>query len=44
MDLSKVYDYISDELFVAKLDCCDLDELSLNLTSDYLSNCKQRTK
>ena len=43
MDLSKAYDYISHELFIAKLDCYGLDELSLNLTLDYLSNCKQRT-
>ena len=44
MDLSKVYDYISLELLVAKLECYGLDELSLKLILDYLSNRKQRTK
>ena len=44
MDLSKAYDCISHELLVAKLECYGLDELSLMLILDYLSNCKQRTK
>ena len=44
MDLSKAYDCISHELLVAKLECYGLDELSLKLVLDYLSNRKQRTK
>ena len=44
MDLSKAYDCISHELLVAKLECYGLDELSLKLILDYLSNRKQRTK
>ena len=44
MDLSKDYDYISRELLVAKSEPYGLDELSLKLTLDYLSNRKQRTK
>ena len=43
MDLSKAYDCISLELLVAKLECYGLDELSLKLILDYLSNHKQRT-
>ena len=38
------YDCISHELLVAKLECYGLDELSLKLILDYLSNRKQRTK
>ena len=44
MDLSKAYDRISHELLVPKLEYYDLDELSLKLILDYLSNRKQRTK
>ena len=44
MDLSKAYDCILHELLVAKLECYGLDELSLKLILDYLSNRKQRTK
>ena len=44
MDLSKPYDCISHELLVAKLEFYGLDELSLKLILDYLSNRKQRTK
>ena len=44
MDLSKAYDCISHELLVAELECYGLDELSLMLILDYLSNRKQRTK
>ena len=35
---------ISHELLVAKLECSGLDELSLKIMLDYLSNRKQRTK
>ena len=38
------YDCISHELLVAKLECYGLDELSLKLILEYLSNRKQRTK
>ena len=44
MDLSKAYDCISHELLVAKLECYGLDEISLKLILDYLSNRKQTTK
>ena len=44
IDLSKAYDCISHELLVAKLECYGLDELSLKLILDYLSNRKQRIK
>ena len=44
MNLPKAYDCISHELLVAKLECYGLDELSLKLILDYLSNRKQRTK
>ena len=35
---------ISHELLVPKLECSGLDELSLKIILDYLSNRKQRTK
>ena len=44
MDLSKTYDCISYELLNAKLECNDLDEISLKLILNYLSHRKQRTK
>ena len=44
MNLSKAYDRISHELLVPKLEYYGLDELSLKLILDYLSNRKQRTK
>ena len=44
MDLSKAYDCIPHALLVAKLECYGLDELSLMLILDYLSNHKKRTK
>ena len=44
MDLSKAYDCISHEFLVAKLEYYGLDELSLKLILDYISNRKQRTK
>ena len=44
MDLSKAYDCVPHALLVAKLECYGLDELSLMLMLDYLSNRKKRTK
>ena len=44
MDLSKACDCISHELLAVRLECYGLDELSLNLILDYLTNCKQMTK
>ena len=44
MDVSKAYDRISHELLVPKLEYYGLDELSLKLILDYISNRKQRTK
>ena len=35
---------ISHELSVTKIECSGLDELSLKIMLDYLSNRKQRTK
>ena len=44
MDLSKAYDYISHELLIAKLECYGLDEKSLKLILNYLSDRKLKTK
>ena len=44
MDLSKAYDCIPLELLVTKVECYGLDELSLNLILDYLSNRKKKIK
>ena len=44
MDLSKAYDCILHELLIAKLKCYDIENGSLRLLLDYLTNWKQRTK
>ena len=44
MDLSKAYDCIRHELLIAKLHCCSVNNTSLKLLLDYLTNRKQRTK
>ena len=44
MDLSKAYDCLQHDLMVAKLEAYDLAKESLQLISDCLSYCKQRTK
>ena len=44
MDLSKAYDGLLHDLFVAKLEAYGLDNDSLNVLLDYLSFRKQRTK
>ena len=44
MDLLKVYDCISHELLIAKLHCHGVNNTSLRLMLDYLTNRKQKTK
>ena len=44
MDLSKVYDCISQNLLIAKLECHGIDKIGLSLILDYLSCRAQRTK
>ena len=43
MDLSKTYDCIPHELLIAKLHCYGVNNTSLKLLLDYLTNCKQTT-
>ena len=43
-DFSKAFDYISHNLFIAKLEACSFQTYALNLVNDYLSNRKQRVK
>ena len=42
MDLSKAYDCIPHDLFIAKLGACELDKSSLRFILNYLSNRIQR--
>ena len=44
MDFSKTYDYIPHELLIAKLECYDMDNRSVQLLLDYVTDRKQRTK
>ena len=44
MDLSKAYDCIAHELLIAKLKCYGIENRSLRLFLDYLTNRNQRTK
>ena len=44
MDLSKAYDCLPHDLFVAKLEAYGVGKAALNLISNYLSHRKQRTK
>ena len=44
MVLSKAYDYISNKLLIAKLQCYGIDKDSLRLLLDYLTNRNQRAK
>ena len=44
MGLSKAYDCLPHDLMVAKLEAYGISKESLQLISDYLSYCKQRTK
>ena len=43
-DLSKAFDCLSHDLFIAKLHAYGLDLASLKILQDYLTNRKQRTK
>ena len=43
MDLSKTFDTINYELFLAKLNACGFDKRSLEIMRNYLSNHWQRT-
>ena len=44
MDLSKAYDCLPHDLFVAKFEACGIDKTGLILIQNYLSNREQRTK
>ena len=43
-DLSKAFDCISHDFFIAKLEAYSFQTDALNLVYDYLSNRKQRVK
>ena len=43
-DLSKVFDSLSHEPLIAKLDAYGFDKNALKLVNSYLSNRKQRVK
>ena len=44
MDLSKAFDCLPHNLLLAKLKAYDLNDHSINLLRNYLSNRKQRVK
>ena len=44
MDLSKAFDIINEDLFIAKLNVFPLSKESLKLIKSYLTNRWQRTK
>ena len=44
MDLSKAYDCLRHDLFVAKFEAYGIDKTGLNLIHNYLSNHKQQAK
>ena len=43
-DLSRAFDYLPHDLFIAKLQAYGFDNKALRLVKDYLSNRKQRSK
>ena len=43
-DLSKMFDSLSHEILITKLDAFGFDQMSLKLVSNYLWNRKQRVK
>ena len=42
--ISKAFDFLSQELLIAKLDAYGFDKNTLKLVNSYLSNRKQRVK
>ena len=43
-DLAKAFDYLTQELLIAKLDAYGFEKSSLKLIHNYLSNRKQSVK